>query len=115
VLDEMQVTTILNSLPLSWEHVVTSLTHSGKVISMASLSMLLVLDEERMKRIRRIEGVATNLLLAHATKLNSHAPTIHEKLKKYKQKWKEKPEGNFKNKRTCYRCGKTGHFKANYP
>jgi hypothetical protein len=26
VLDKMQVITILNSLPLSWEHVVTSLT-----------------------------------------------------------------------------------------
>jgi hypothetical protein len=30
ITDKMQVTTILNSLPLSWEHMVTSLTLSGK-------------------------------------------------------------------------------------
>jgi hypothetical protein len=36
VLDKMQVTTILNGLPLSWEHVVTSLTLSGKKVSMVS-------------------------------------------------------------------------------
>jgi hypothetical protein len=30
VTDKMQVTTILNNLPLSWEYVVTSLTFSGK-------------------------------------------------------------------------------------
>ena len=28
--DKMQVTVVLNSLPLSWDHVVTSLMHSGK-------------------------------------------------------------------------------------
>jgi hypothetical protein len=28
--DKMQITTILNSLPLSWEHVIKSLTHSEK-------------------------------------------------------------------------------------
>jgi hypothetical protein len=33
VSDKMQVTTILNSLPLSWEHIVTALTHSGKEVS----------------------------------------------------------------------------------
>ena len=33
VSDKMQVTIILNNLPLSWEHVVTFLTLSGKVYS----------------------------------------------------------------------------------
>jgi hypothetical protein len=40
---------------------------------------------------------------------------IQRNLKKFKRKWKGKPKGNFKNKRACYRCGKTGHFKANCP
>ena len=44
--DKIQVTTILNSLPLSWEHMVTSLTHNGKEIFMTSLPVLLVLEEE---------------------------------------------------------------------
>ena len=30
VSDKMQVTTILNNLPPSWDHIVTTLTHSGK-------------------------------------------------------------------------------------
>jgi hypothetical protein len=38
VSEKMQVTTIvLSSLPLSWEKVVTSLTHGGKEISMTTL------------------------------------------------------------------------------
>lgn len=37
IFDKMQVTTILISLPLSWEHFVTTLTHSGKEMSMVSL------------------------------------------------------------------------------
>lgn len=49
IFDKMQVTTILNSLPLSWEHIITTLTHSGKGMSMVSLPILLIL-EERMKR-----------------------------------------------------------------
>jgi hypothetical protein len=50
VSNKMQVTTILNSLPLSWDHVVTSLTHSGKEISMTSLPVLLVLEKKMYRR-----------------------------------------------------------------
>lgn len=49
IFDKMQVTTILNSLPLSWKHIITTITHSGKGMSMVSLPILLIL-EERMKR-----------------------------------------------------------------
>jgi hypothetical protein len=114
VSDKMQVTTILNSLPLSWDHVVTSLTHSGKEISMTSLPVLLVLEEERMKR-RRIEGAATNLLLAQTKTQKSNTYKFRGNKKKFNRKWKGKRRGNFKNKRACYRCGKTGHFKINCP
>jgi hypothetical protein len=64
VTDKMQVTTILNSLPLSWEHVVTFLTLSGKEVSMVSLLVLLVLEEEKMER-RRCEGTSSNMIMAH--------------------------------------------------
>ncbi|XP_028116268.1 uncharacterized protein LOC114314035 [Camellia sinensis] len=51
--NKMQVTIILSSLPLSWDHVITYLTHSGREISMVTLLVLLVLEEERMKRRRK--------------------------------------------------------------
>jgi hypothetical protein len=103
---------VLSSLPLSWEKVVTLLMLSGKEISMTILPVLLVLEEEQMKR-RRIEGLVTNLLLTRATTQNSHALTFNGKPKKFKQKWKEKLKGNLKNKRACYKCGKMRHFKTN--
>uniref|UniRef100_A0A2N9F562 Reverse transcriptase Ty1/copia-type domain-containing protein n=1 Tax=Fagus sylvatica TaxID=28930 RepID=A0A2N9F562_FAGSY len=49
----MQVIVVLNSLPPSWDHVVTSLTHSGKELAMTTLSVLLMLEEDRMKRRKR--------------------------------------------------------------
>jgi hypothetical protein len=73
-----------------------------------------VLEEERIKR-RRIEGAATNLLREQTKTQKSHAPKFHGNKKKFNKKWKGKRRGNLKNKRACYRCGKTGHFKINYP
>jgi predicted nucleotide-binding protein (sugar kinase/HSP70/actin superfamily) len=57
----MQVTTILNCLPLSWEHVIALLTHSKKGISIIFLPVLLVLEEERMKKRR--EGQSNNFMI----------------------------------------------------
>ena len=62
VLDKMQVTTILNSLPPSWDHIVTTLAHNGKEVTMISLLVLLVLEEERMKR-RKTKNQNHNLLM----------------------------------------------------
>ena len=62
VLDKMLVTTILNSVPPSWDHIVTTLTHSGKEVTMISLPVLLVLEEERMKR-RKSKNKNHNLLM----------------------------------------------------
>jgi hypothetical protein len=66
VSDKMQITTILNSFPLSLEYVVTSLTLSGKDISMTLLPVLLVLEKERMTQ-RKIEGKAINLMMVQTT------------------------------------------------
>uniref|UniRef100_A0A2N9HJG1 Reverse transcriptase Ty1/copia-type domain-containing protein n=1 Tax=Fagus sylvatica TaxID=28930 RepID=A0A2N9HJG1_FAGSY len=51
--DKMQVIVVLNSLPPSWDHIVTSLTHSGKELAMTTLPVLLMLEEDRMKRRKR--------------------------------------------------------------
>lgn len=89
--DKMQVTTILNSLPLSWDHVITSLTHSGREISMVTLPVLLVLEEERMKR-RRKEGLSFNLLMTQSSpqpQNNTHTPFNKKKTTFFKKKWKK--------------------------
>jgi hypothetical protein len=75
--DKMPITTILNGLPLSWEHVITSLTHSRKDISIIFLPILLVLEEERMKRRRR-EGPSSNLIMAQNYAQTSHAPVFKD-------------------------------------
>ncbi|XP_028119398.1 uncharacterized protein LOC114316901 [Camellia sinensis] len=89
--DKMQVTTILNSLLLSWDHVVTPLTHSEREISMVTLPVLLVLEEERMKR-RRKEGLSSNLLMAQSSSQpqnNFHTPFNKKKTTSFKRKWKK--------------------------
>ena len=85
VTDKIQVTTILNRLPLSWEHVVTSLTLSRKEVSMVSLPVLLVLEEKRMKR-RRHEGTSSNIMMAHTIPQTVQVSTFKGKPKKFKQK-----------------------------
>lgn len=47
ITNKMQVTTILNSLPLSWDNIVTSLTHNGNEVTMTSLPIILVLEGEK--------------------------------------------------------------------
>ena len=89
--DKMQVTTILNNLPLSWDHVITSQIHSGREISMVTLPIFLVLEEERMKR-RRKEGLSSNLLMAQSSpqpQNNTHTPFNKKKKTFFKQKWKK--------------------------
>ena len=108
--DKMQVTTILNCLPLSWEHMIRSLTYSGKDISIISLLVLLVLEEEMMKRRRR-EGQSNKFMMAQNYAQTSHAPTFKGKSKKFKKKWK----GKKKVKGACFKCGQMGHFKVNCP
>jgi hypothetical protein len=114
VSDKMQVTTILNSIPLSCEHVVTSLTLGGKEVSMVSLPVLPVLEEERMKRRMR-EGTSNNLMMVHTIPQTVQASTFKGKPKKFNRKWKGKPKGKGKLKGTYFKCGKVGHFKVKCP
>jgi hypothetical protein len=69
--DKMQVTVVLNSLPLSWDHVVTSLMHSGKELTMTTLPVLLMLKEDRMKR-RKKDNASSSLMMAQS----SHAKQL---------------------------------------
>ena len=97
VSNKMPVTNIFNGLPWLREHVVTSSTHGRKEVSMVSLPVLLVLEEERMKRVRR-EGISSNLMMAQSIAPTTRAPTFIGKPNKFKRKWKGKPKSKNKVK-----------------
>uniref|UniRef100_A0A2N9FF63 CCHC-type domain-containing protein n=1 Tax=Fagus sylvatica TaxID=28930 RepID=A0A2N9FF63_FAGSY len=51
--DKMQVIVVLNSLPPSWDHVVTSLTHSGKELAMTTLPQFKPKYKFKHKRFKK--------------------------------------------------------------
>ena len=61
--NKMHVTVVLNNLPPSWDHIVTSLTHSDKELTMTTLPELLILEEDRMKRRKR-DNASSKLMMA---------------------------------------------------
>jgi hypothetical protein len=93
--------------------VITSLTHSGKDIFIISLPVLLMLEEERMKR--GTKGQSNNLMMAQNNAQTSHAPVFKGKSKKFKNKWKSLVEMLKKTKGACFKCDKMGRFKVNCP
>ena len=120
VLNKMQVTTILNILLSSWDHIVTTLTHSGKEVTMISLPVLLVLEEERMKR-RKSKNQNHNLLMTQ-TIPKSKPPkrqwkntSIPYKKRKFQKRWPKKQINNGRLKNVCYHCGRFGHIRKNCP
>jgi hypothetical protein len=82
--NKMQVTIVLNSLPPSWDHVVTSLTHSGKELAMTTLPVLLMLKEERMKRKKR-DNASSSLMMAQSSHATQFKPKYKFKYKRFKK------------------------------
>uniref|UniRef100_A0A2N9F1W8 CCHC-type domain-containing protein n=1 Tax=Fagus sylvatica TaxID=28930 RepID=A0A2N9F1W8_FAGSY len=112
--DKMQITVVLNSLPSSWDHVVTSLTHSGKELAMITLPVLLMLKEDRIKRMKR-DNTSSSLMMAHSSHANQFKPKNKFKHKRFKKQWTKKPRQEFKRRDVCYRCDEKGHYKINCP
>jgi hypothetical protein len=71
--DKMQVTVVLNSIPPSWDHVVTFLTHSGKNLAMTTLLVLLMLKEDRMKRRKR-DNASSSLMMTQSSQATPFKP-----------------------------------------
>jgi hypothetical protein len=71
--DKMQVTVVLNSIPPSWDHVVTFLKHSGKNLAMTTLLVLLMLKEDRMKRRKR-DNASSSLMMTQSSQATPFKP-----------------------------------------
>lgn len=116
--DKMQVSTILNSLPPSWDSVVTAINCSGQVLTMDTLPAILALEEERKKRRKR-----SNLMVAEdsgrPTKKAKGPHDVKGKQFKHGNQFKNKmhfKHGKKKGKKgACFSCGEIGHYKAACP
>uniref|UniRef100_A0A2N9GRF0 CCHC-type domain-containing protein n=1 Tax=Fagus sylvatica TaxID=28930 RepID=A0A2N9GRF0_FAGSY len=104
----------LNSLPPSWDHIVTSLTHSGKELAMTTLPVLLMLEEDRMKRRKR-DNASSSLMMTQSSHTTQFKPKNKFKHKRFKKQWTRKPGQEYKPRDVCYRCGEKGHYKINCP
>ena len=82
--NKMHVTVVLNNLPPSWDHVVTSLTHSDKELTMTTLPELLILKEDRMKRRKR-DNASSKLMMAQSSHANQFKPKYKFKHKRFKK------------------------------
>uniref|UniRef100_A0A2N9G0N8 CCHC-type domain-containing protein n=1 Tax=Fagus sylvatica TaxID=28930 RepID=A0A2N9G0N8_FAGSY len=112
--DKIQVIVVLNSLPPSWDHVVTSLTHLGKELAMTTLFVLSMLEEDRMKRRKR-DNTSSSLMMAQSSHTTQFKPKYKFKHKRFKKQWTRKPRQENKPRDACYQCGERGHYKINCP
>jgi hypothetical protein len=112
--DKMQVTVVLKSLPPSWDHVVTSLTLSGKDLAMTTPHVLLMLEKDRMKRRKR-DNASSSLMMTQFSHATQVKPKYKFKHKQFKKQWRRKSRQENKPRDACYRCGEQGHYNINCP
>ncbi|KAF3788080.1 Retrovirus-related Pol polyprotein from transposon TNT 1-94 [Nymphaea thermarum] len=111
--DNMQISTILNSLPPSWDVAVTVLSLQFDNLTLEKLPIQLALQQQRLARRKNAE-----LMTVQKKPATSHVPV---RPKQFKNRNDGKFKGNFvgtmKTQGTivkCYRCGKPGNIKKNY-
>ena len=113
--DKMQVSTILHSLPGSWDFVVVALNYSATPMNMKNLPTLLGIEAER----RNKKNTSKSLLTIASTSQPLKNETPKNDKKKFSKNFKGKGKNlknNDKNKRgkgKCFKCGKIGHYQAN--
>ncbi|KAF3787754.1 hypothetical protein EJ110_NYTH22418 [Nymphaea thermarum] len=109
--DNMQISTILNSLPPSWDMAVTALSVQFDNLTLEKFPLQLALQQRLTKRNR------AKLMIVQEKPVGSH---VSVKPKQFKNRNDGKFKGNFagtkKSQGTvvkCYRCGKAGHIRKN--
>ncbi|KAF7154487.1 hypothetical protein RHSIM_Rhsim01G0134100 [Rhododendron simsii] len=123
--DRLQVSTILQSLPKSWESAVVALNFSSTTLTMKNLPVLLGIEAERRAKKKTTKSFLTLAPAAtfeppqfenkkfHSSSGSSKSGQQKNYSKNFKGKGKEfKNGGNFKKKGSCFNCGKFGHFQA---
>ncbi|KAK3015659.1 hypothetical protein RJ639_006333 [Escallonia herrerae] len=131
--DKMQVSTVLSSLPDSWDPVVISINVSGQDLSMKNLPMLLGLEaERRVKKKKNESHFVASASTFNTGSTSSNAPDVFKPNSFSNTPNALKPRGhNFKNRGrkfqkgngcfnkkqsgNCYTCGKPGHHRNNCP
>ncbi|KAF3787757.1 Retrovirus-related Pol polyprotein from transposon TNT 1-94 [Nymphaea thermarum] len=110
--DNMQISTILNSLPPSCDMAVTALSVQFDNLTLEKLPLQLALQQQRLTKRNRAE-----LMIVQEKHIGSH---VSVKPKQFKNRNDGKFKGNFvgtkKSQGTvvkCYRCGKPRHIRKN--
>ena len=81
---------------------------------MTTLPVLLMLEEDRMKRRKR-DNTSNSLMMTQSSHATQFKPKYKFKHKRYKKQWTRKPRQEYKSRDVCYRCGEKGHYKINCP
>ncbi|XP_010272034.1 PREDICTED: uncharacterized protein LOC104607935 [Nelumbo nucifera] len=109
--DKVQLSTILHSLPKSWEQVAISLNLSGQNITMQNLPMLLAVEAKRRNKKNNSQALVTKPTPSEPTK-SSEKPK--PKFQKGKGKWFKKTNFNKGKKNViCFNFGAPGNTKYN--
>ncbi|KAG5565586.1 hypothetical protein RHGRI_001486 [Rhododendron griersonianum] len=123
--DRLQVSTILQSLPTSWDSAVVALNFSSTTLTTKNLPVLLGIEAERRAKKKTTKSFLTLAPAAtfeppqfenkkfHSSSGSSKSGQQKNYSKNFKGKGKQfKNGGNFKKKGSCFNCGKFGHFQA---
>ncbi|KAG9442378.1 hypothetical protein H6P81_018232 [Aristolochia fimbriata] len=111
--DELQVETIINSLPPSWDSAVVSLNMSDVALTVQTLTAKLTIEAQRRKKKSTTDSMVN--IVSGAGAPTSKPRNVPQKKQDFKKQGK-KPQfkGNNSGKKIgpCYNCSKMGHIKA---
>ncbi|KAG9458307.1 hypothetical protein H6P81_002815 [Aristolochia fimbriata] len=111
--EELQVETIINILPPSWDSTVVSLNMSDVALTVQTLTAKLTIEAQRRKKKSTTDSMVN--IASGAGAPTSKPRNVPQKKQDFKKQGK-KPQfkGNNSGKKIgpCYNCGKMGHIKA---
>ncbi|KAG9450499.1 hypothetical protein H6P81_010464 [Aristolochia fimbriata] len=111
--DELQVETIINSLPPSWDSAVVSLNMSDVALTVQTLTAKLTIEVQRRKKKSTTDSMVNITSgLGAPTSKPRNVPQKKQDFKKQGKKPQFMGNNSGKKIRPCYNCGNMGHIKA---